>query len=37
MDGLDIPPHAKPFRFEEMWLSDRGCSDIVEAEWLSRA
>ena len=37
MDGLDIPPHAKPFKFEEMWLSDRGCLDIVEAVWLSRA
>ena len=36
LDGLDIPSFAKPFRFEEMWLSDRGCSDIVEAVWLSR-
>ena len=33
---LDIPSFAKPFRFEEMWLSDRGCSNIVEAVWLSR-
>ena len=32
---LDIPSFAKPFRFEEMWLSDRGCSNIVEAVWLS--
>ncbi|XP_050259116.1 uncharacterized protein LOC126704130 [Quercus robur] len=36
LDGLDIPTFSKPFRFEEMWLSDRGCSDIVEAVWLSR-
>ena len=36
LDGLDIPSFSKPFRFEEMWLSDRGCSDIVEAVWLSR-
>nr|XP_023911306.1 uncharacterized protein LOC112022914 [Quercus suber] len=36
LDGLDISSFSKPFRFEEMWLSDRGCSDIVEAVWLSR-
>ena len=36
LDGLDIPSFSKPFRFEEMWLSDRGCSNIVEAVWLSR-
>lgn len=33
--GLDIPSIAKPFRFEEMWLLDRGCSEIVEAVWCS--
>ena len=33
---LDIPSFAKPFRFEEMWLSDRGCSNIVEVVWLLR-
>ena len=33
---LDILSFAKPFRFEEMWLSDWGCSNIVEAVWLSR-
>ena len=26
----------KVFRFEEMWLSDKGCAEIVEAVWLSR-
>ena len=34
LDGLEIPSFSKPFRFEEMWLSDRGCSDIIEAVWL---
>ena len=34
--GLELPSFAKPFRFEEMWLSVRGCSDIVEAVWCSR-
>ena len=36
MDGLHIPSFAKPFRFKEMWLSDHGCSDILEVVWLSR-
>ena len=36
MDGLDIPSFSKPFRFEELWFSDRGCSYIIEAVWLSR-
>ena len=36
LDGLDIPSFTKLFRFEEMWLSDRGCLNIVEAVWLSR-
>ena len=36
LNGLDIPSFAKPFRFEEMWLSDCGCSNIFEAVWLSR-
>ena len=35
-EGLELPSFAKPFRFEEMWLSVRGCSDIVEAVWCSR-
>ena len=23
----------KPFHFEQMWLTDKGCSEIVEAVW----
>ena len=34
-DGLEIPNITKPFRFEEIWLSDRGCSNVVEAVWTS--
>ena len=26
----------KPFRFEEMWLADQGCSDIVKKSWEAR-
>ena len=36
LDGLDIPSFSKQFRFEEMWLSNRRCSDILEVVWLSR-
>lgn len=35
VNGLDLSPVAKPFRFEEMWFSDSGCSRIVEAIWCS--
>lgn len=35
LDGLDLPVVEKPFRFEEMWLSDSGCSSIVEVVWCS--
>ena len=31
--GLDHPRRKKLFRFEEMWLSNPGCSKIVEAVW----
>ena len=34
-NGLEIPSITKPFRFEEMCLSDRGCSNVVEAVWTS--
>lgn len=34
--GLDFHSAPKLFRFEEMWLSDRGCSEIVEAVWDAR-
>ena len=35
LSGLDPPPQTKPFRFEEMWLFDSRCGDIVEATWRS--
>ncbi|XP_075664977.1 uncharacterized protein LOC142634560 [Castanea sativa] len=35
LDGLEIPSINKPFRFEEMWLSDRGCTNVIEAVWTS--
>ena len=33
---MDLPRIAKPFRFEEMWLSDKGCTEVVEAVWSSQ-
>ena len=33
--GLEIPSYKKPFKFEEMWLSDSGCGEVVEAAWRS--
>ena len=36
LDGLDIHSFSKLFRFEKMWLSDCGCSDIVETVWLTK-
>ncbi|KAL0006905.1 hypothetical protein SO802_008407 [Lithocarpus litseifolius] len=36
-DGLEQPHTIKPFRFEEMWLSDPGCANIVEAMWSPRS
>ncbi|XP_065624064.1 uncharacterized protein LOC136065183 [Quercus suber] len=35
LSGLDPPPRNKPFRFEEMWLFDSRCGEIVEATWRS--
>ena len=32
-NGLEPPPILKPFRFEEMWLSDKGCGRTVEVVW----
>ena len=29
--GIDPLPSSKPFRFEEMWLSNRGCGRVIEA------
>lgn len=34
--SLDLPHIANPFRFEEMWLSDKGCIEVVEAVWSSQ-
>ena len=31
LECLEIPNTTKPFKFEEMWLSDWGCTDVVEA------
>ena len=33
--GLEIPSRRKLFRFQEMWLSDEGCGEVVEASWSS--
>ncbi|XP_075636858.1 uncharacterized protein LOC142609117 [Castanea sativa] len=30
---LDIPQRKKPFRFEEMWLSNPSCGEVVRTEW----
>lgn len=35
LDGLEVANPAKPFRFEEMWLLDPSCSNVVEAVWSS--
>ena len=32
-EGLEFHPTAKLFRFKEMWLSNLGCAEIVEAVW----
>ncbi|XP_075658760.1 uncharacterized protein LOC142628575 [Castanea sativa] len=34
--SLDLPRVAKPFRFEEMWLSDKGCTEVIKAVWSSQ-
>lgn len=36
LDGLELPYTVKPFRFEEMWLSNLICAKIVEAMWSPR-
>ena len=35
LTGLKVARKKKNFRFEEMWLSDKGCFDTVEVVWLS--
>ena len=34
-NGLEVLSSTKPFHFEEMWLLDPGCSNVVEAVWSS--
>ena len=33
---LDCLPKKKMFRFEEMWLGDKGCGETVEGVWHAR-
>ena len=33
LDDIEPPRIPKPFCFEEMWLADKGCSDMVKAKW----
>jgi len=33
--GLEISSRRKLFRFEEMWLSDERCGEVVKASWSS--
>ena len=35
LTGIEIPSYKKPFRFEEMWLSDSRCGEVDEAAWRS--
>ena len=35
LSGLEVSSRRKLFRFEEMWLSDERCGEVVEALWLS--
>ena len=30
---LDPTIQEKPFRFEEMWLAEKGCTNMVKIEW----
>ena len=33
--GLEFRQKKKPFRFEEVWLADKGCGEVVEGVWLA--
>ncbi|XP_075640498.1 uncharacterized protein LOC142612269 [Castanea sativa] len=35
LSGLEAPPKKNVFRFEEMWMFDSHCGEIVEAAWIS--
>ena len=28
-----VLPKRRPFRFEEVWTSDQGCENVIEASW----
>ena len=33
--GIEIPSYKKPFWFEEIWLSDSRCGEVVDVAWRS--
>ena len=33
LSDLDFQKKKKVFRFEEMWLADKGCGELVEGIW----
>ena len=35
LSSLEPPPRQWSFKFEEMWLSDERCVEMVEASWSS--
>lgn len=37
LDYLEQPCMVKPFKFEEMWLTNLGCANIIEAAWSPRS
>ena len=36
LEPIDSVNPSKPFRFEEMWLTDRGCAQTIKAVWEKR-
>ena len=35
--GFEPPPRKRIFKFEEMWLSDERCAEMMEATWSSHS
>ena len=33
LETLNITIQHKPFRFDEMWLVEKGCTDTVQSKW----
>ena len=33
LETLNITIQHKPFWFDEMWLAEKGCTDMVQSEW----